>query len=614
MARTLDLGIVLFARDQASGPVRKVKLQVDGLTNSQGRQAKAAATSAAAINKNFIPALRGLAFAAAGAAAAIIKVALDTGEYEREIRLAAFLTGETAPEAFKKLDRSLRDLGIRFGIVPIEVAKATQAVGRLGIRGKDALEVTTGALTLMAASAGELGAQGAVDTLAAAMRSFGIDASKTSTVVDQLANATINTALDFKRLGLALGTAAGFAANFGGTLDETLTLLGLTRDVIVRAERGATGVRNIFKDLANVTKGLKGAAAGLNIETVDQAGNFRNIIDVAKEVFAEMDKMTDAQRSLLLNTRFSVEAVGVFTALQERMRTGTTDATGAMKEGIDTLIAMNEKIRDTKGTGDEFVEITLFGMAGAARIAKSTWEDLKIEFGRAINEVMVPALRLVTDGLSFFTGILNKVGPTGRKIIGILALLGVIAGLVSIPIIALSLAVGSWSVIAGIAAVATTALGVALRFLLSPLGLVIALLSLAVALAVELANLFGADVKNPLDTIEDTEQQAKVTRTVDQALALATGETAKFATGGIEAAGSKLEDADVEDTSDIAKTLAQFAGTGQGQAPDRADGDGMPVPQQTIIIELDKREVGRAVVEFMREEQVRNFESRPDFK
>lgn len=614
MARTLDLGIVLFARDKASGPVRKVKLQVDGLTQSQGRQAKSARRSAQAVTQSFIPAIRGLAFAATGAAAAITKIALDTGEYEREIRLAAFLTRTSAGE-FDNLDRTVRDLGKQFGIVPVEVSKALQAVGRLGIEGKDAIEVTSGALQLMAASAGELGAQGAVDLLAAAMRSFGIDASKTESVVDSLSNATTSTALDFKRLGLALGTASGFAAQFGGTLEETLTLLGLTRDVIVRAERGATGVRNIFKDLTKTTLQTKLAQAGLNIEVADASGNFRNIFAIAKDLNDQMGGLTQQQRAFALQTAFSVEAAGVLAALSQRVALGVEDMDGALQQGTQAMVALEQRIRETSGTGQEFVDITLFGMAGAARIAKATWEDFKIELGRAINTVLVPSLRILTNVIGFFTKVLSALGPTGQVIIGIIALLGVVAGAVSLPIIALSLATGTWAGVSALAAKTTFALGVALRFLLSPLGLVIALLTLAVTLAIALANAMGADIPDPLEAA-GLGGQEEARSTIDESLAAGAGNIGAFAGGGIRAFASGQSDViprpereAFESGEDVGAALADPI-----QRPERAfaEREGVEVVrEQPVIIQLDRREVGKAVLEFMEDEKRRNFETRP---
>lgn len=607
MARNLTIGVLIFGKDKLSGPARAARVGVDALGDATVRQQRAARRAAKTTKSNFVPALRGLAFAAAAAGAALGKMAIKAGDYDRQIRLAAFLTKNTN-EKFAEFNEGVKEISSDLAIMPTDIARAGQAIGRLGFRGEASLLILREAATLTAASLGELSGEGAAGAVGTALRAFGRDAEDAKVVADSMTNAVSNTALNFKKLPLALGTAAGFAAGFGADLNELLGVLGAVNDVIPRTERAATGVRNIFRDLSDVTAQAKLKQAGFNLEVVDAAGEFRGIVPILEELFEQTEKMTGAQKLQAFQTGFSVEAATTLAALQERLKSGFEGTNGQVVKGIEGFKLLIESMGVT-GSASALAEEKLKGFAGAMDKFKTEGTLLAQSIGDAMSTVLVPALNLVTRVMTSLRKAFDSLGPTGRTLIGILGIIGIIAGFVGAGIVALGLVMGSWTIIAGGAAVAVGALATVLGFLFLELLPILVIVTLIAAAMVALANAFGADIDTPdflggnkgiIGELLGSDQGDDGTTAKGSSAA---DTTLKTATGGIAASSISEEfTLDEEDTPTPDSS-------GAGASPRGFPGGALPpsAAPSTVVLNLDGREVARALAEFQEDENDRNF-------
>ena len=619
MARDLDVGFTVFANTQpAVQPMVKLNRVIGKTDKEMERFGKNLKRRAVQQQRQFAAAVRASSFALAALGVGLLKTAKVAGDYDRQIRLAALLTNNTG-EAFTEFDAGVKSVASDLAQLPGEVAKAAQAIGRLGFRGSEAMVLLRNSVSLATASAGELTSPQAAAAVSTALRAFGKGAEDAAATTDSLTNAVVSTALNFKKLPLALGTSAGFASAFGASLNELLGILGAVNDVIPRTERAATGVRNIFRDLSQSTTKAKLASAGLNLQITDSAGNFRNILPILTELFQQTDKMTEAQRLQAFQTGFSIEAATTLAALQGRLAAGVEGVNGEVVTGIAGLSLLVKKMGDA-GTTGSIVEEVLKGAAGAMQFFKSETALAAIEIGTAINEFLAPALNFVTGLIKGLREAIANASPTTKAIIGIFGAGAIILGIVATALIAASFAMGGWALITTTATAANVAFVASLVPIAVAIAGIVALViifrdvikkAFAVALRFRLAIGFGApgdrerirvlEGGRPLIAKEGSGGGGEGAPTGADAISAARSAALDIQNTGTSeekrrvVAAFRSDDSDEERAKSI---LAIRGGEGSG-------GDGGS--ETRVILEMDSKKVGEAIIERRQRENRRTF-------
>jgi TP901 family phage tail tape measure protein len=619
MARDLDVGFTVFANVRPAE--REMKRFRRGIANTDLEMVKFGQNlkrRAGAQSKAFAGAVRGSAFALAGLSVGLLKTAKTAGDYDRQIRLAAFLTKNTE-DAFAGFDTEVKSIASDLGILPTEIAKAGQAVGRLGFRGEAAAGVLRQSATLAAASLGELAGPQAVGAIGTALRSFGQDASQAGAVSDALTNSVNNTSLNFKKLPLALGTSAGFAAAFGSDLNTLLGILGAVNDVIPRTERAATGVRNIFRDLSKDTTKAKLAQAGLNLQITDAGGNFRDIIPIMEELFAQTDKMTEAQRLQTFQTAFSVEAATTLAALQERLKTGFEGTNGAVVGGTEGLRMLIGQMGDS-GSASALAEEKLKGFAGAMDKFKTEGTLLAVEIGKALNTTLVPAIQFVTGIISSLRETIAGLSPGAKTMIGVFGTIAVVLGIVAGGLIAASLAMGSWTFITGIATTANLAFLASLGPIAIAIGVIV---GLVVIFWKQIKFLFAQLIKfrafvNFRELTDDEQAQvARLEGRTNQNAESADAEEPRGRDAILASAASEFLPARTERrAAEAAEAVQERLASGRGPAGQEREvaREIAAAPEAgdiNISLEMDSKKMGDAIITRQQRERRRTFRRLP---
>lgn len=616
MARDLDVGFTVFANTQpAVQPMVRLNTVIKQTDAEMLRFGNNLKRRSIEQQQRFAGAIRGSAFALAGTAAALLKTAATAGDYDRQIRLAGFLTKNTG-EDFAAFDAGVKTISGSLGILPTEIARAGQAVGRLGFRGQASLGILESSATLAAASLGELTGEGAVGAIGTALRSFGQGAESAAATADALTNSVNNTSLNFKKLPLALGTSAGFAAAFGANLNELLGLLGAANDVIPRTERAATGVRNIFRDLSHSATIAKLASAGLTLQTVDAAGKFRGIVPILSELFAQTEKMTESQRLQALQTGFSVEAATALAALQERLKTGFVDANGAIVRGTEGLAMLIQSMGNS-GSASDLAQEKLKGFAGAMDKFKTQGSLLAIELGKALSTVLVPALNFVTGLITDFKDALASASPVTKTIIGVLGTAAIVLGIVGGVLIAASLAMGGWASITGLATEANLAFLASLGPIALILGAIVASVVLfwgvikriyAALIKFRAFVLFRSVTDEEQKQIDELEGKVTDPKTGERVDAPASPTSVEGIRAAIAAANAPLQPggggaAPPRSTAAPGEPGSPLLAPGEGAQP----GDTISRDEINVRLEMDGTKMGEALIERRRREARRTF-------
>ncbi len=215
----------------------------------------------------------GIGIVSAGLAGleASFNMASVAGRFEQDV----IRVGMIAQATGKDLDM-LRDAALKAAqdtpFQPTESIKALQDIAAMGFTAAESVAMLRPALDL--ASAGGIGVAQAADSMAAAMKVFGLDAGDASAVADKLLHIANLTGLQARDLQNALGTVGRGAGAAKQGLDEMLISMGLVKNTGVQASVAASSVSSALVFMSTRADKFK----KLGVSLTDTNGDFRDFI------------------------------------------------------------------------------------------------------------------------------------------------------------------------------------------------------------------------------------------------------------------------------------------------------------------------------------------------
>lgn len=235
---------------------------------------------------------------------------------------------------------------------------------------------------------------------------------------------------------------------------------------------------------AKLTKSMVAASGGtgtqadafrtLKVDAIDPTtGALRDVKDVMGEAFTALGNVgNETERDAIAMAIFGKSA---------------TELNPIIKLGSDGLAEMKQQAHDTGSVmSDETVKsLDDFG---------DSTEALQGSVTAAIGASLTPLMEKLTDLTKWFSNLSDGTKTTILIFVGIIAIMGPLLmilgqvatgiGLLTTFFAAGGAAAGIWSGVCGVASVATTALGAAFTFLLSPIGLIILAIAAVIAIGV----------------------------------------------------------------------------------------------------------------------------------
>jgi TP901 family phage tail tape measure protein len=381
----LGLGFLFSAKDLATNVIRRVGTEYQTMLAHMGTG------TAAATGK--LQAFAGVSMMTAGAAgvlASAVGAAKLGGAYERLINTAAVVTN-----ASKEQKRQMEDLAYAVGgELPVDAAEATKSLvtlGQAGYSATQAMKMLKPTLQLAAASGGELSADKAATVMNQIRKVWGFTADEMAARTNQLASATAAFAIDFKELPLMLGNAARGASTVNADFEQTIALLGLTKNVIPGTERAATAVAVLMERMANpkAQKELK----KLGIAVQDAKGNFIKPLELLKELYEKTGGMSEVAGATALAQILGARAAGAGVGILNQMRKGIEDdVTGQLLKGGNLLDSMLKKAQGQSGDLARIMEAKMKNFAGSMEMTKTAWSNLVTSIGQDTGSVLGPIL------------------------------------------------------------------------------------------------------------------------------------------------------------------------------------------------------------------------------
>jgi TP901 family phage tail tape measure protein len=366
-----------------------------------------------------------------GLAAIGFKQVIDIGiEYQSSLNDLQAVSHATGDQ-MARVGATAKALGSDMSLPATSAADAAAAMTELakgGLSVDQAMAAAKG--TLQLAAAAQIDAAQAATIQSQALNAFGLSADNAGHVSDVLANAANAASGEITDFAQAMSQVGAVAHQFGLSIDETTTALGLFANAGIKGSDAGTLIKSALLALANPSNPAKKAIHALGLETYDATGKFVGLKSIFEQLHEASGRMTDAQYQQATATVFGSDAV--------RLAGVAAGTTGEQWDSMATAIGH-------AGGASEVAAAKTKGLGGAIEGFKSQVETIEIDAFEKIGPALEAGVRgaadavskygpVIVDGLEHVIDFAAEVGPgVAKKVQAGAAEVGAAAGKLILP-------------------------------------------------------------------------------------------------------------------------------------------------------------------------------------
>lgn len=446
MANTIQ--IIIKARDQATQ-------EMDRVSAASGK-----------LKKHLEPVGSAMKLVGAGALAAGVASVKMAGDYEQGLNIFKSVSGATAQQ-MAMVAAKARELGQDAslpGVSARDAANAMTELSKAGLSVNDTLAASKGVMSL--AKAGQIDVADAATIAAQALNAFKLKGSDAGKVADVLANGANASATDIRGLSLGLQQSAAVASQFGVSLEDTVTTLGLFANRGMQGSDAGTSLKTMLISLANPSKKAATLMHQLGINAYDASGKFVGMRQLAQNLQNGLKGLSEEQKQQALATIFGTDAF--------RAAAFLADSAGKSYDDMSKAVGRS-------GAAMDLAKAQNSGFNGALDNLKSTIETVATDFGQKLLPELTKIIKQLAD-----SGVIEAFGNVLIALLPVLKM--VAAGFVALKIAHVVGWFGQLFVKVKEAGGVIGALSTVLRT--NPLGLIITVIAALIPLLIDLENRF----------------------------------------------------------------------------------------------------------------------------
>jgi TP901 family phage tail tape measure protein len=403
----LGVGIVLTAKDLASGVMQRVGREFMGLHNK-------ASTAAFAMEGAFRALKVGLATMGAGAALVGTAVALADSfdEFEHSLKMVQAQSRLTT-EQMDLLQDSAMHAAFATEFTPEETIKG---LGELAKSWNSADKAAAHIIpTLHLAGVTGQSAEASAKMLTSTLKIFGYDADAAGMVVDKLAQSQRVAKLTGADLSGVFKRAAVTASQYGQSLDDTLIAIGLFKARGMEGGRAAMVFSQGLMRLASDTK-AQSLLQSKGVEVFDKStGKMRSFVDVLGSIVEATGKMTEKDRDAFIKRTLGMKGMTAYDAVAKATFRTMVDGREVTLKGAAAVAAMREEMANAAGVAEKLHMNIQDTFGGATKEIKSAMKAITDILGEQFGNVLKGPAQAIRDVLrSFGTLLLNLPEPVKK--------------------------------------------------------------------------------------------------------------------------------------------------------------------------------------------------------
>lgn len=274
---------------------------------------------------------------------ALIESAVEVERALTDINVILNLNAEALAQFSTELFETATNTGQSFQTV----AEAAVELSRQGLGAEETLNRINDAMILTRLSG--MDAAKSVETLTAAVNSFGDTALTTTDLVNKLATVDAAFAVSTEDLANALARSGASAQAAKVDLNE---LLAAVTSVQQTTARGGSVIGNAFKSIFTRLQrsGVREALEEIGVATTDAAGNIRGALDILQDYSGVYGTLTDAQRAYTDELVAGVFQINNLRALVKDLGSDYSIYNRALEQSngaTDEAIRRNEQLQST---------------------------------------------------------------------------------------------------------------------------------------------------------------------------------------------------------------------------------------------------------------------------
>jgi TP901 family phage tail tape measure protein len=355
-------------------PGGKIDIRVD--PDLQGFQGKLASGLRAATS-SLSPIAKGIGLAVAGGLAVgslALKDAISLGiEYGNNLNTLQSVSQATGAE-MKQVGAVAKALGNDLTLPATSASDAAQAMLELAKGGLSVSEAMIAAKgTLQLAAAAQVSGAEAAEIQANSLQAFGLAADQAGRVSDVLANTANAASGEIIDVAYAMKQAATVANQYGLSIEDTATALGLLANAGIKGSDAGTLLKSALAALASPSKPAADAIRDLGLKVFDAQGRFVGLRSVMDQLHGASTRMTQQQYAAATSTAFGTDA----------MRLAGLAAQVTVKDWDAMHVAVSRS-----GGAAEVSAAKMKGLGGALQGFRSQAETVQL----GVYEVIEPAL------------------------------------------------------------------------------------------------------------------------------------------------------------------------------------------------------------------------------
>jgi len=297
-------------------------------------------------------------------------------EFEQAMARVKAITGATQEE-FEQLSNIAKNMATKGSIFdPKTIAELQIELAKLGFTVRE-IGFATEPIVNLATATGEDLAKSA-QIAAATLRSFNLDASQMTAVIDVMSKSFTTSALDMSRWAESAKYAAPVANQLGWSVQNLGALMGVLANRQIFGSMAGTALRNIMSGIADTSSDLY-KSLGLT------STNFDEFIQKLSEANA---KGIDFGDILKLTEKRTTTALLVLTKM------------------TDEIKSFNDTLYNANGAVKEMAEIQLVTLAAEAAKVSAAWKAMVLSFDEgdsAFSNASKRILRLTQDMIKSVT-------------------------------------------------------------------------------------------------------------------------------------------------------------------------------------------------------------------
>lgn len=379
------LGDLDKAADKAGDEVKKLGKSVDDTGERFSKFGDVATGALREVGAMSVNVMADAGKALVGFGMDTVKVAAD---FESGMNRFSSVTGDAIADAGLSLDDfqdKFLELGASTQFSAAEAQDAAINLAKGGVAVADIMGDATQA-TLDLAAAGELELGPAAEIVAKQLGVWGKTGVKAADVSNLLAQAANASTVDVDELALGLANVGGVAQVAGVEFDDLVQTMALIAPGFSSAADAGTSLKTMISRLQPTTKPATEAMIDLGLATedgtskfYDAQGSFIGMEAAAQLLKTATEGLSEADKTMALQTIFGSDAVRAAAAVAEAGATGFTNM-GLAMDGAGTAAA--QAAERNKGFGFALDSL------------KGSFETIQIVVGSAV----LPALTSLIDG------------------------------------------------------------------------------------------------------------------------------------------------------------------------------------------------------------------------